>query len=119
EMRALDAIGIRWGRLAGRGVAEVIIPMGIGAVIGGAATYVAVQHLGPSTVIGGDAVRAALLAAGVSFVVGAALAGIITAVSARREVTVEAAWNRSRRRTSPVRWELVALILAAASLYEI
>jgi hypothetical protein len=119
EMRALDAIGIRWGRLAGRGTAEALTPMLIGALIGSTATYVAVERLGPSRVIGSDAVRTALVVAATSLAVAAILIGVVTAVSARREVTLEAAWSRSRRRTAPMRWELLALILAAASLYEI
>jgi putative ABC transport system permease protein len=119
EMRALDAIGIRWGRLAARGIAEAVTPMLLGAAIGGAATYLAVQHLGPSPVIDTEATRTALIVAVVSFGVAVSLLGVLTAVAARREVTLEAAWSRSRQRTSPIRWEFIALVLAAASLYEI
>jgi putative ABC transport system permease protein len=119
EMRALDAIGIRWIRLAGRGVAEAMTPMLLGAVIGGVATYVAVQHLGPSSIIGRSAVQTAFIVAVVSVAVAAVLVGVVTAVAARREVTVEVAWSRDRRRASSMRWEVVALVLAAASLYEI
>ena len=118
EMRALDAIGIRWGTLAGRGLVEGIIPILLGGLFGWMATWFTIKQIGPSSVIDPSAIRSSLWSGMVALVIAVVLLGCTTAVAARREAAGETGWRR-RRSTLALGWELLAIALAAASLYEI
>jgi putative ABC transport system permease protein len=118
EMRALDAMGTRWSRIAGRGAVEAILPVVAGGAAGWLAANVLIRRFGPADTIEASALRDSIRDGVVAGAIAVAVLGVVAAVAARGEAA-DAASGRVRRLGQNLLWEVPVLALAAAALYEI
>lgn len=117
EYTLLDARGVSPARLGLAAAAEALIPALVGGAAGLAAGWVLVRALGPEGVIAPDVLRSAAVQVGVSTAAAVALLGVVVAATVRAQSEQSA--HRFRRVASKVPWELVVLVLAGASFYEV
>jgi putative ABC transport system permease protein len=118
EMRALDAMGTRWSRIAARSAVEAILPVVAGGTAGWLAANVLIRRFGPAETIEASAVRASIRDGAVAGALALAVLGVVAAIAARGEAA-DGASGRVRRLGQNLLWEVPVLALAAAALYEI
>lgn len=101
--------------LCAKGVLELAPPIVLGAVVGTAAAWLTVRALGPSELIARAAIESGLISVAVA--VACALVAVAgTVASASRRIAVDHLDAAPQR---AIRWEPVALALAAAAFYEL
>ena len=117
EFMLFHARGISPLRLGLGAAVEGLLPVAAGAALGGALAWLFLEAAGPDGLFGRavavEAVRAGAIMAGASLV----LLGASVAVAVR--VQAHEGFGRVGRSAARVPWELLALVLAAASLYEL
>jgi putative ABC transport system permease protein len=118
EMRALDAMGTRWSRIAARSAVEAVLPVLAGGTAGWFAADVLIRRFGPAYTIETSALRASIRDGAVAGAVAVAVLGVVAAIAARAEAA-DVAFGRARRLGQNLLWEVPVLVLAAAALYEI
>jgi putative ABC transport system permease protein len=117
EFSALQARGMSPVRLGAKSVLEVALPAAAGAAVGFLAALAIVRTLGPAREVAPEAMRAAILSVAVAAAVGLFLVGLVVALTAR--AMAMAGSGRVRRAAAKFPWELAALLLAGAALWEI
>jgi putative ABC transport system permease protein len=117
EMRWLDARGITRGRLAAGATAESILPVAVGAIVGWIGTWLTVHSFGPASIIEPSAIEASLVGSAVASLLAIAVLASVTVTSGRRQAR-QGTTIAGERPSAPL-WEVPALVLAAAALYEI
>jgi putative ABC transport system permease protein len=115
EITLLLARGAGPPTLAARLGLEAVIPIVLGAAAGAAAGYRLVDVAGPGGVIPRAAADAALVQCGVAAAAAVVVVGVVSAVTALGEPALRRAGAAAQR----IPWEIPALLLAAASLYEV
>jgi putative ABC transport system permease protein len=118
EFTFLHARGVGPVRLAGKCVAEAVVPAAAGAALGWLLAIELVKWLGPTDTVTANAVRSAWQQVFWSTLAAVLVLGLVAAVSVRGE---SEARMGGRLRTVAARfpWELIVLALAAASYYEV
>lgn len=113
EFRLLEARGVsdRW--VAGRAMAETVVPILLASVVGAGGTWMLVNVFGPGPV------DANALNAAVGLTIGAVLVGLValgiaTAIAARRLTSVETGDTNIGSR---IPWEVLLLVAAGIALY--
>jgi len=117
EFMLLHARGISPLRLGFRAAVEGLLPVAAGAATGGAIAWLWLEAAGPDGLFGRavafEAARAGAITAGASLV----LLGASVALAVRAQA--HEGFGRVGRSAARVPWELLILVLAAASLYEL
>jgi hypothetical protein len=113
ELAVLNARGVGPVRLGGRTMAEVVIPVALGALAGWAVALAAVGRLGPGGVVGEAAAREAGWSVASTAAVGVVLLAIVSARSLGELAT--AGTGSARRVASAVPWDLILLVLAGVA----
>jgi putative ABC transport system permease protein len=118
EFTFLHARGIGPIRLAGKAIAEALLPAALGAAAGWVAGTALVRWLGPSDTVTSDAISSAARQVLWSALAAVVVLGLVAAIAVRGE---SEARMGGRLRTVAARfpWEVVVLVLAAASYYEV
>jgi hypothetical protein len=116
EVRMLDALGLSPAALGVRSIAESVLPIAIGCALGWAIARAGVAAGGPSALVDRTAILGSALQAVVVAALGVATVAVATAVTVRAE-TQPAGSTFGRAARLP--WETLALVLAAAALYEV
>ena len=113
ELAVLNARGVGPVRLGGRTMAEVVLPVALGAIAGWAIALAAVDRLGPGGVVGQTAAREAGWNVAWTAAAGVALLAIVSARSLGELAT--AGTGSARRVASAVPWDLILLVLAGVA----
>jgi len=117
EVRLLSSQGVSPASQGLRASVESLIPAVLGVTVGwGIAVYL-VRAIGPTSALSDGVEGEALTSAFWAGALAVVLYGVVTAMSARREVEVGAA--RLRGIVMRIPWEPLVLVLAGASFYEI
>ncbi len=117
EFELLSARGLGPIRLGAENMIEAAIPALVGAAAGWGLALVLVHTLGPAGVSDRSALRSSLIQVGLSVAAGIALFGAVAGATTRNEARERP--GRLRESASRWPWEIAALALAGASLYEI
>jgi putative ABC transport system permease protein len=113
ELAVLNARGVGPVRLGGRTMAEVVLPVALGAFVGWAVALAAVDRLGPGGVVGEAVAREAGWNVAWTAAAGVALLAIVSARSLGELAT--AGTGSARRVASAVPWDLILLVLAGVA----
>jgi putative ABC transport system permease protein len=116
EVRMLDALGLSPTALGARAAVESLVPVVAGCVAGWAIARASIGTGGPSPTIDPSAVAASAWQSALAAVAGIAIVGIASASAVRTETLSTAVRLRSVARAP---WEVLAVALAAAALYEV
>jgi putative ABC transport system permease protein len=118
EFTFLNARGVGPLRLAGKCVAEAIVPAAAGAALGWLLAIELVKWLGPTDTVTSAAVQSAAKQVFWSTLAAVLVLGLVSALAVRGE---SEARMGGRLRTVAARfpWEIIVLALAAASYYEV
>lgn len=112
EIRRAWASGATSPRLGARLAVEALLPVAIGAVAGGMLAGVVVSRLGPSPTLDPGVARDAAVALAGAALFATALFAVVAAFAVRRTADERGARLGAVSRTP---WELLVLVLAAAS----
>lgn len=110
EVAILDARGVGPLRLGARTMAEVLLPVAIGAAVGTALALVAVDRFGPGGVVASESVRGAVIGVAWASLASVVLLGVVAARSLGDPAA--AAAGSFRRAASWVPWDVILLVLA-------
>ncbi|MGZ8593918.1 MAG: hypothetical protein ACXWYC_11530, partial [Actinomycetota bacterium] len=113
ELAVLNARGVGPVRLGGRTMAEVVLPVALGALAGWAIALAAVDRLGPGGVVGEAAAREAGWNVAWTAAAGVVLLAIVSARSLGELAT--AGTGSARRVASAMPWDLILLVLAGVA----
>lgn len=113
ELAVLNARGVGPVRLGGRTMAEVVLPVALGALAGWAVALAAVDRLGPRGVVGEAAAREAGWTVAWTAAAGVVLLAVVSARSLGELAT--AGTGSARRVASAVPWDLILLVLAGVA----
>jgi putative ABC transport system permease protein len=116
EVRMLDALGLSPAALGVRAAVESLLPVVVGCVAGWAIARAGIGSGGPSPTIDPSAVAASAWQAALAAVAGIAIVGIASASAVRTETLSTGARLRAVGRAP---WEILAIALAGAALYEV
>lgn len=117
EFELLSARGLGPWRLGLRNMVEAVLPAAAGAALGWGLAVALVKALGPSAASDPSALRASWIQAAVTSVVAVVLFGFVAGAATKNEARERP--GRLRDAASRWPWEIAALALAGASLYEI
>jgi putative ABC transport system permease protein len=119
EVGLLAARGVGPFSIGGRATVESLVPVAVGAAGGWFGAVWLVRSLGPGALEDTTAMGAAMWQVGWAALAALALLAVVAGVTAREDTEIEEGPGRLRELLSRTPWELVVLVLAAASLYEI
>lgn len=118
EFMVMSAQGVGGVRLGARAMVEAALPMALGGLAGWGLALLLARRFGPSPVVPPEVARAAAREAGLTLAAGLLVLGAATWLVSRHE-THERVGRIPGVLTRPVLWEALALLLAAAALYEV
>jgi hypothetical protein len=118
EFMVMSAQGVGGVRLGARAMVEAALPMALGGLAGWALALLLARQFDPSPVVAAEVVRAAAREAGLTLAAGLLVLGAATWLVCRHE-THERVGRIPGVLTRPLLWEALALLLAAAALYEV
>jgi putative ABC transport system permease protein len=118
EFMVMAAQGVGGVRICARALLEALLPMALGGLAGFGLALVLARRFGPSSVVSPEVVRAAAREAALTLVAGLLVLGLATWLVARHE-THERLGRIPGVLTRPLLWEVLALLLAVAALYEV
>jgi putative ABC transport system permease protein len=118
EFMVMSAQGVGGVRLGARAMVEAALPMALGGLAGWGLALLLARRFGPSAVVPPEVARAAAREAGLTLVAGLLVLGAATWLVSRHE-THERVGRIPGVLTRPLLWEVLALLLAAAALYEV
>jgi putative ABC transport system permease protein len=118
EFMVMSAQGVGGVRLGARAMVEAALPMALGGLAGWGLALLLARRFGPSPVVPPEVARAAAREAGLTLAAGLLVLGAATWLVSRHE-THERVGRIPGVLTRPVLWEVLALLLATAALYEV
>jgi putative ABC transport system permease protein len=118
EFMVMSAQGVGGVRLGARAMVEAALPMALGGLAGWGLALLLARRFGPSAVVPPEVARAAAREAGLTLAAGLLVLGAATWLVSRHE-THERVGRIPGVLTRPLLWEVLALLLAAAALYEV
>jgi putative ABC transport system permease protein len=118
EFMVMAAQGVGGVRICARALLEALLPMALGGLAGFGLALLLARRFGPSSVVSPEVVRAAAREAALTLVAGLLVLGLATWLVARHE-THERLGRIPGVLTRPLLWEVLALLLAVAALYEV
>jgi len=118
EFTFLIARGVGPAQMAGKAIAEAVLPAALGAAAGWVLGVQLVKWLGPTDSVTEDAVSSAGWQVLWSALAAVVVLGLTAAIAARGESEARMG-GRLRTVASRFPWEIVVLALAAASYYEV
>lgn len=119
EVGLLAARGVGPYSIGARATVESVLPVALGAVGGWFTAVWLVGRLGPGALDDPEAMLSAMWQVAWAALVGLALLALVAGAAAREDTEVEEGPGRLRTLLGRTPWEVVVLVLAAASLYEI
>jgi putative ABC transport system permease protein len=117
EFDLLSSRGLGPPRLGVRSAVEAVLPMAMGAALGWWLATVLVARLGPGAVTDPAALRSSVTQVIWTAAAAIVLFGLVAGAATRNEARERP--GRLKDAASRARWEIAALALAGASLYEI
>jgi putative ABC transport system permease protein len=118
EFMVMAAQGVGGVRICARALVEALLPMALGGLAGFGLALLLARRFGPSPVVSPEVVRAAAREAGLTLAAGLLVLGVATLLVSRHE-THERLGRIPGVLTRPLLWEVLALLLAVAALYEV
>jgi putative ABC transport system permease protein len=118
EFMVMAAQGVGGVRICARALVEALLPMALGGLAGFGLALLLARRFGPSSVVPPEVVGAAAREAALTLAAGLLVLGLATWLVARHE-THERLGRIPGVLTHPLLWEILALLLAVAALYEV